>query len=94
MDDRADAEAIAEAASRSTMRFVAMKNAETQGRASSHPGATRWRPDRRPFRTHQCLLRQRPQLINALREQRAELAPKGPASLKILEKRPSNQRKP
>ncbi|MEI4235345.1 transposase [Roseovarius sp. D22-M7] len=34
-NDRADAEAIAEAAMRPTMRFVAVKNAETQGRASS-----------------------------------------------------------
>ena len=33
-DDRADAEAIAEAAMRPTMRFVAVKSAETQGRAS------------------------------------------------------------
>lgn len=34
-NDRADAEAIAEAAMRPTMRFVAVKSAETQGRASS-----------------------------------------------------------
>lgn len=34
-NDRADAEAIAEAALRPTMRFVAVKSAETQGRASS-----------------------------------------------------------
>ena len=33
-NDRADAEAIAEAAMRPTMRFVAVKSAETQGRAS------------------------------------------------------------
>lgn len=74
-NDRADAEAIAEAASRPTMRFVAVKSAETQGRAVA-------------FRTHQCLARQRTQLINALRGHLAEfglVAPKGPASLKVLE---------
>jgi transposase len=74
-NDRADAEAIAEAASRPTMRFVAVKSMETQGRAVA-------------FRTHQCLVRQRTQLINALRGHLAEfglVAPKGPASLKVLE---------
>ena len=74
-NDRADAEAIAEAASRPSMRFVAVKSAETQGRAVA-------------FRTHQCLVRQRTQLINALRGHLAEfglVAPKGPASLKVLE---------
>jgi transposase len=57
------------------MRFVAVKSAETQGRAVA-------------FRTHQCLVRQRTQLINALRGHLAEfglVAPKGPASLKVLE---------
>ena len=75
-NDRADAEAIAEAAMRPTMRFVAVKSAETQGRAVA-------------FRTHQCLVRQRTQLINALRGHLAEfglVAPKGPASLKLLER--------
>ncbi|MCW7546066.1 IS110 family transposase [Aurantimonas litoralis] len=74
-NDRADAEAIAEAASRPSMRFVAVKSTETQGRAVA-------------FRTHQCLVRQRTQLINALRGHLAEfglVAPKGPASLKVLE---------
>ena len=83
-NDRADAEAIAEAASRPSMRFVAVKSAETQGRAVA-------------FRTHQCLVRQRTQLINARRAEgtppawRGHLAefglvaPKGPASLKVLE---------
>jgi transposase len=73
--DRADAEAIAEAASRPTMRFVTVKSVETQGRAMA-------------FRTHQCQVRQRTQLINALRGHLAEfglVAPKGPASLKVLE---------
>ena len=74
-NDRADAEAIAEAAVRPTMRFVAVKSAETQARAVA-------------FRTHQCLVRQRTQFINALRGHLAEfglVAPKGPASLKLLE---------
>ncbi len=54
---------------------VAVKSAETQARAVA-------------FRTHQCLVRQRTQLINALRGHLAEfglVAPKGPASLKLLE---------
>ena len=74
-NDRADAEAIAEAALRPTMRFVPVKSTETQSRAVA-------------FRTHQCLVRQRTQLINALRGHLAEfglVAPKGPASLKVLE---------
>jgi len=74
-NDKADAEAIAEAASRPTMRFVAVTSAETQGRAVA-------------FRTHQCLVRQRTQLTNTLRGHLAEfglVAPKGPASLKVLE---------
>lgn len=73
-NDRADAEAIAEAASRPSMRFVAVKSAEKQGRAVA-------------FRRHQCFVRQRIQLINALRGHLAEFglgAPKGPASLKLL----------
>ncbi len=74
-NDRADAEAIAEAASRPTMRFVAVKSAEKQGRAVA-------------FRTHQRFVRQRTQLISALRGHLAEfglVAPKAPASLKVLE---------
>ncbi|WP_299822146.1 hypothetical protein [uncultured Jannaschia sp.] len=43
-NDRADAEAIAEAAMRPTMRFVAVKSAATRGHAVA-------------FRTHQCLVR-------------------------------------
>ena len=57
------------------MRFVAVKSAETQGRAVA-------------FRTHQCLVRQRTQLITALRGHLAEVglvAPKRPANLKVLE---------
>lgn len=78
-NDRADpagvSGAIAEAAMRPTMRFVTVKSTATQGRAGA-------------FRTHQCLVRQRTQLINALRGHLAEfglVAPKGPASLKVLE---------
>lgn len=54
---------------------MAVKSAEKQGRAVA-------------FRTHQSLVRQRTQLINALSGHLAEfglVAPKGPASLKLLE---------
>lgn len=53
-----------------------MKSAEKQGRAVA-------------FRTPQCFVRQRTQLINALRGHLAEfglVAPKGPASSKLREK--------
>jgi transposase len=53
-NDAADAEAIAEAASRPTMRFVVAKTEEQQARAML-------------FRTRDLLVRQRTQLINALR---------------------------
>ncbi len=53
-NDAADAEAICEAASRPTMRFVQPKSAEVQGAAVV-------------FRTRDLLVRQRTQLINALR---------------------------
>jgi transposase len=52
-NDAADAEAICEAARRPTMRFVQVKSAEQQGRLMQH-------------RTRD-LMRQRTQLINALR---------------------------
>jgi transposase len=74
-NDFADAAAIAEAASRPNMSFVAVKSAEKQGRAVA-------------FRTHQSFVRQRTQLINALRGHLAEfglVAPKGPAYLKVLQ---------
>lgn len=73
-NDAADAEAICEAASRSTMRFVAVKTEEQQARAML-------------FRTRDLLVRQRTQLINALRGHLAEygvVAPQGPANLKGL----------
>ena len=73
-NDTADAEAIAEAASRPTMRFVTVKTEEQQARSAV-------------FRTRDLLVRQRTQLINALRGHLAEhgvVAPQGPAHLKTL----------
>src|SRR3954454_3267434 len=74
-NDATDAEAIAEAASRPTMRFVAVKTEEQQARAML-------------FRTRDLLVRQRTQLINALRGHLSEhgvVAAQGPAHLKVLE---------
>src|SRR5262245_8511577 len=59
-NDAADAEAICEAVRRPTMRFVGVKSAEQQGRLMQH-------------RTRDLLLRQRTQVINALRAHMAEL---------------------
>ena len=59
-NDAADAEAICEAVRRPTMRFVQIKSAEQQARLMLH-------------RTRDLLMRQRTQLINALRAQMAEL---------------------
>jgi transposase len=59
-NDAADAEAICEAVRRPTMRFVRAKSAEQQGRLMQH-------------RTRDLLMRQRTQLINALRAHMAEL---------------------
>jgi transposase len=73
-NDAADAEAIAEAASRPTMRFVEVKTEEQQARAML-------------FRTRQMFVRQRTQLINALRGHLAEhgvIAPQGPANIRTL----------
>ncbi len=73
-NDAADAEAIAEAASRSTMRFVAVKTEAQQARAML-------------FRTRDLLVRQRTQLINALRGHLAEhgvVTAQGKAHLKRL----------
>jgi transposase len=73
-NDTADAEAIAEAASRPTMRFVVVKTEEQQGRAML-------------FRTRQMFVRQRTQLINALRGHLAEhgvIAPQGTANIRTL----------
>jgi transposase len=59
-NDAADATAICEAVRRPTMRFVPIKTAEQQGRLMQH-------------RTRDLLMRQRTQLINALRAHLAEL---------------------
>jgi transposase len=74
-NDAADAAAIAEAVMRPGMKFVAVKSADNQARAMA-------------FRTHQCFVRQRTQLIYALRGHLAEfgqIAPKGAANVKVLE---------
>ena len=73
-NDAADAEAICEAVRRPTMRFVRAKSAEQQGRLMQH-------------RTRDLLLRQRTQVINALRAHLAELgivAAQGREELKQL----------
>ena len=73
-NDAADAEAICEAASRPTMRFVEVKTEDQQARAML-------------FRTRELLVRQRTQLINALRGNLAEhgvVAPQGQANVKEL----------
>jgi transposase len=73
-NDAADAEAIAEAASRPTMRFVALKTEEQQARSMI-------------FRTRDLLVRQRTQLVNALRGHLAEhgiVAAQGLAQVKVL----------
>jgi transposase len=59
-NDTTDAEAICEAVRRPTMRFVQIKSAEQQGRLMLH-------------RTRDLLMRQRTQVINALRAHLAEL---------------------
>jgi transposase len=73
-NDMADAEAIAEAASRPTMRFVAVKSAAQQAAAMA-------------YRTRDLLVRQRTQTINALRAHLAEqgiVAPARPAHVARL----------
>lgn len=66
-NDAADAEAICEAVTRPTMRFVPVKSAERQGVLVLH-------------RTRELLVRQRTMLINAIRSHCAEfgiIAPQG-----------------
>ncbi len=84
-NDAADAEAIAEAASRPTMRFVPVKTAEQQA-------------DAMVFRARDLWVRQRTQTVNALRGHLAEfgiVAPSGtPGStdwlrLSAIRRRPS-----
>lgn len=75
-NDAADAEAIAEAASRPSMRFVAVKSSEQQGQAMV-------------LKTRDLLTAQRTQTINALRGHLAEhgiIAPRGPQHLPRLER--------
>jgi transposase len=60
-NDAADAEAICEAVRRPTMRFVQVKSAAQQGQLMLH-------------RTRDLLMRQRTQVINALRAHMAELS--------------------
>jgi transposase len=74
-NDMADAQAIAEAAARPTMTRVSVKTKDQQARAML-------------FRTRDLLVRQRRQLINALRGHLAEygvVAPRAKANLRRLE---------
>lgn len=73
-NDAADAEAICEAAQRPNMRFVAVKSEEQQASALV-------------FRTRDLLVRQRTQLINAVRGHLTEygwVAPKGRSYVTLL----------
>jgi len=73
-NDAVDAEASCEAVRRPTMRFVGVKSAEQQGQLMQH-------------RTRDLLMRQRTQVINALRAHLAELgivAAQGREGLKEL----------
>lgn len=73
-NDAADAEAICEAAQRPTMRYVAVKSEEQQASALV-------------FRTRDLLVRQRTQLINAIRGHLTEygwVAPKGRSYVALL----------
>jgi transposase len=73
-NDAADAEAICEAAQRPNMRFVAVKSEEQQASALV-------------FRTRDLLVRQRTQLVNAIRGHLTEygwVAPKGRSHVALL----------
>lgn len=73
-NDAADAEAICEAVQRPNMRFVAVKSEEQQAAGMV-------------FRTRDLLVRQRTQLVNAIRGHLSEygwVAPKGRAYVTIL----------
>jgi transposase len=75
-NDAIDAEAICEAAQRPSMRFVAVKSEEQQAAGLV-------------FRTRDLLVRQRTQLINAIRGHLTEygwIAPKGPSHVAMLAK--------
>ena len=74
-NDAIDAEAICEAAQRPSMRFVALKSEERQQAVGL------------VFRTRGLLVRQRTQLINAIRGHLTEygwIAPKGPSHVAML----------
>lgn len=73
-NDALDAEAICEAAQRPSMRFVAVKSEQQQAAAMV-------------FRTRDLVVRQRTQLINAIRGHLTEygwVAPKGPSHVAML----------
>jgi transposase len=73
-NDAADAEAICEAVRRPTMRFVSIKSAEQQAQLMQH-------------RTRDLVMRQRTQLVNAIRAHMAELgiaAQQGNAGIRQL----------
>ncbi|MGQ4815609.1 IS110 family transposase [Agrobacterium vitis] len=73
-NDAADAEAICEAAMRPTMRFVAVKSEEKQAAATV-------------FKVRDLLVRQKTQIINALRGLMAEFGitvPQGPSHVGVL----------
>lgn len=73
-NDAIDAEAICEAAQRPSMRFVAVKSEQQQAAGLV-------------FRTRDLLVRQRTQLINAIRGHLTEygwVAPKGPSHVAML----------
>jgi len=73
-NDAIDAEAICEAALRPNMRFVAVKSEQQQAAGLV-------------FRTRDLLVRQRTQLINAIRGHLTEygwIAPKGPSHVAML----------
>jgi transposase len=73
-NDAVDAEAICEAAQRPSMRFVAVKSEEQQAAGLV-------------FRTRDLLVKQRTQLINAIRGHLSEygwVAPKGPSHVAML----------
>lgn len=72
-NDMADAEAITEAALRPTMRFVPVKSEEQQARAMV-------------FKTRDLLVRQRNQIINALRGHLMEYGIVAPAGLTFVKK--------
>ena len=73
-NDAIDAEAICEAAQRPSMRFVAVKSEQQQAASLV-------------FRTRDLLVRQRTQIINAIRGHLTEygwIAPKGPSHVTML----------